>query len=298
MPSWGAMPDPTRTAIGTWSGGRFMHFGEPLDDERLIALLRPDERTAHRHHRRRLRRRRGRRAARPRARRRRRATATASSAPSATTSTRASARAPRASRASPTRACAAPDGYARLPAHGDRALARAHRRRRVRPAAAAQPRPHRATRARRCGTGMAALRDAGLTRRLGVAPGPGERLHARPDRLLRALRRAARLGDGHPQPARAVARRAGAATPPRTTTSALITRVVDYGGLFHDDVLPGHAFPQYDHRGFRPAGWVERGREKLERMRPDRRAPRAHAAAARLPVEPRARAGRAASPRR
>ena len=32
---------PDRTAIGTWSGGRFMHFGEPLDDERLAALLRP-----------------------------------------------------------------------------------------------------------------------------------------------------------------------------------------------------------------------------------------------------------------
>src|SRR5918996_5035443 len=32
------------TAVGTWSGGRFMHFGEPLDDERLAALLRPDER--------------------------------------------------------------------------------------------------------------------------------------------------------------------------------------------------------------------------------------------------------------
>ena len=31
--------DPTRTALGTWSGGRFMHFGEPLDDERLLALL-------------------------------------------------------------------------------------------------------------------------------------------------------------------------------------------------------------------------------------------------------------------
>src|SRR5437763_17215279 len=27
--------DPTRTALGTWSGGRFMHFGEALDDERL-----------------------------------------------------------------------------------------------------------------------------------------------------------------------------------------------------------------------------------------------------------------------
>src|SRR5262245_58736741 len=31
-------------AIGTWSGGRFMHFGEPLDDDRLVHLLRPDDR--------------------------------------------------------------------------------------------------------------------------------------------------------------------------------------------------------------------------------------------------------------
>src|SRR6476620_3399935 len=36
--------DPTRTALGTWSGGRFMHFGRELDDERLLALYRPDER--------------------------------------------------------------------------------------------------------------------------------------------------------------------------------------------------------------------------------------------------------------
>ena len=49
---------------------------------------------------------------------------------------------------------------------------------------------------------------------------------------------------------------------------SLITRVVDYGGLFHDDVLPGHAFAEYDHRKFRPDGWVQEGREKLERMRP------------------------------
>jgi aryl-alcohol dehydrogenase-like predicted oxidoreductase len=48
----------------------------------------------------------------------------------------------------------------------------------------------------------------------------------------------------------------------------LITRVVDYGGLFHDDVLPGHAFAEYDHRKFRPDGWVGAGRERLERMRP------------------------------
>ena len=36
-------PGPTRTAVGTWSGGRFMHFGEPIDGTRLEALLRPDE---------------------------------------------------------------------------------------------------------------------------------------------------------------------------------------------------------------------------------------------------------------
>src|SRR3954447_26593373 len=40
------MPDPTPFALGSWSGGRFMHFGEPLDDERLVAVLRPDERLA------------------------------------------------------------------------------------------------------------------------------------------------------------------------------------------------------------------------------------------------------------
>src|SRR5687767_9732526 len=48
----------------------------------------------------------------------------------------------------------------------------------------------------------------------------------------------------------------------------VITRVVDYGGLFWDDVLPGHEFSKGDHRGFRPEGWVEAGREKLGRLRP------------------------------
>jgi aryl-alcohol dehydrogenase-like predicted oxidoreductase len=48
----------------------------------------------------------------------------------------------------------------------------------------------------------------------------------------------------------------------------LITRVVDYGGLFHDDVKPGHEFGQRDHRTFRPAGWVEAGSKKLDAMRP------------------------------
>src|SRR5206468_11340515 len=47
----------------------------------------------------------------------------------------------------------------------------------------------------------------------------------------------------------------------------LITRVVDYGGLFHDDVKPGHQFGKQDHRAFRPPGWVEAGCEKMNRMR-------------------------------
>ena len=33
--------DPTATAIGTWSGGRFMHFGEPLDDAACLEILEP-----------------------------------------------------------------------------------------------------------------------------------------------------------------------------------------------------------------------------------------------------------------
>ena len=46
--------------------------------------------------------------------------------------------------------------------------------------------------------------------------------------------------------------------------------MVDYGGLFHGDVRPGHAFAEGDHRVYRPAGWVEVGNEKMERMRAER----------------------------
>ena len=35
------MSEPGRSAIGTWSGGRFLHFGEAIEEERLAALLRP-----------------------------------------------------------------------------------------------------------------------------------------------------------------------------------------------------------------------------------------------------------------
>jgi aryl-alcohol dehydrogenase-like predicted oxidoreductase len=48
----------------------------------------------------------------------------------------------------------------------------------------------------------------------------------------------------------------------------VITRVVDYGGLFWDDVTPETELPRGDHRSFRPEGWIAVGRAKLDRLRP------------------------------
>ena len=115
--------------------------------------------------------------------------------------------------------------------------------------------------------GMAALREAGLTRLIGVAPGPANGFTLD---LIDCLERFGEeidwamviLNPLEPWPGE-LALDAAAARDVR-----VITRVVDYGGLFFDDVLPGHEFAAGDHRGFRPAGWVESGRERIELMRP------------------------------
>jgi aryl-alcohol dehydrogenase-like predicted oxidoreductase len=115
--------------------------------------------------------------------------------------------------------------------------------------------------------GMEAVREAGLTRQLGVAPGPANGFTLD---LIECFERFGSLLDWamvilspmEPWPGELVLDAATA------NDVSLITRVVDYGGLFHDDVRPGHAFAEYDHRKFRPDGWVEAGIEKLERMRP------------------------------
>ncbi len=114
---------------------------------------------------------------------------------------------------------------------------------------------------------LVAAREAGLTEKLGVAPGPAngftldvidcfERFGERIDWAMIIL------NPLEPWPGKLVLPAA------EKYGVDLITRVVDYGGLFHDDVKPGHAFPERDHRTFRPAGWVEAGVEKIERMRP------------------------------
>jgi len=114
---------------------------------------------------------------------------------------------------------------------------------------------------------LGAVRDEGLTRLLGVAPGPANGFTLD---LIGCFERFGELVDWamlilnplEPWPGELALDAA------RAQDVQVITRVVDYGGLFHDDVLPGHEFPRGDHRGFRPDGWIEAGREKLDRMRP------------------------------
>jgi aryl-alcohol dehydrogenase-like predicted oxidoreductase len=257
--------DPTTTAIGTWSGGRFMHFGEPLEDERLRALLRPGEGidTV--------------------------ITADVYGAGEADvalgealsgvdrdsyclvgaighdfyTGERDGAKGfPRFTDARLRGA----DGYAQyIRMATERSLERCgverfdllllHNPDRVGYSSAA------------VWEGMEAVREAGLTRLLGVAPGPANGFTLD---LIGCLERFAAqidwamiiLGPLEPWPGELVLAAAQA------HEVSLITRVVDYGGLFHDDVLPSHEFAAHDHRKFRPDGWVQAGREQLERMRP------------------------------
>jgi aryl-alcohol dehydrogenase-like predicted oxidoreductase len=259
------MPDPTRTAIGTWSGGRFMHFGEPLDDARLTALLRPDHRS--------------------------RTVMTADAYGAGEADTLLGRALDGCDRdAYCLVGAVGHDFYAgeregakgfprftdpRLRGPGDYPsyLRMATERSLARIGADAFDllllhNPDRTGyTSPAVWEGMAELRDAGLTRRLGVAPGPANGFTLD---LLDCFERFGALIDWamiilnplEPWPGELVL---GAA---RHHDVSLITRVVDYGGLFHDDVRPGHAFPKYDHRGFRPEGWVERGHEKLDRMRP------------------------------
>jgi aryl-alcohol dehydrogenase-like predicted oxidoreductase len=114
---------------------------------------------------------------------------------------------------------------------------------------------------------LAEVRDEGLTRRLGVAPGPANGFTLD---VIDCLERFGPLIDWamlilnplEPWPgelALDAAARHGV---------DVIARVVDYGGLFWDDVEPGHEFAPRDHRLHRPAGWVEAGRERMDRLRP------------------------------
>ncbi len=255
----------THTAIGTWSGGRFMHFGEPLDDDRLLALLRPgdDIRTV--------------------------ITADVYGQGAADEALgRALAGVPRDSYAVAGTVghdfytgerngakgfprftdpgLRSPDGYADyLRMATERSLQRVgvdrfdllmlHNPDRT---GYSHPAVWEA---------MAGLRDAGLADEIGVAPGPANGF------TLDLIDCFERYGDVidwamiilnplEPWPGELCL---GAA---EQQGIGIITRVVDYGGVFHGDMGPGHEFRPNDHRAFRPEGWVESGVERLARMRP------------------------------
>ncbi|MGC2372686.1 MAG: aldo/keto reductase [Solirubrobacteraceae bacterium] len=257
--------DPTSTAIGTWSGGRFMHFGEPLEDERLLALLRPGDGID---------------------------TVMSADAYGAGEADRLLGRAIQGVDRDSFCLIGAighdfyegeREGAKGFPRFTDPRL-RAEREygEYIRMATERSlerlgverldllmlHNPDRAGyRSESVWDGMRAVREAGLTRLLGVAPGPANGFTLD---LIDCLERFGEeidwamiiLSPMEPWPGELALKAAA------EHDVDLITRVVDYGGVFHDDVRRGHNFAQYDHRKFRPEGWVETGVAKLERMRP------------------------------
>jgi aryl-alcohol dehydrogenase-like predicted oxidoreductase len=115
--------------------------------------------------------------------------------------------------------------------------------------------------------GMAALREAGLATQIGIAPGPAngftldlvECFERFGDRIDWAM---IILNPFEPWPGEFCL---GAA---ERHDVKVLTRVVDYGGLFWGDLRPGMELGKTDHRSFRPAGWIETGFEKLEQVLP------------------------------
>ena len=112
--------------------------------------------------------------------------------------------------------------------------------------------------------GMAALKDTGITRLIGVAPGPANGF------TLDVINCLERFGDRidwamvilnplEPWPGELVLPACA------QHDVKVITRVVDYGGLFHGAPI---GLGERDHRAFRPQGWIEAGEEKIARMRP------------------------------
>ncbi|MCB1095308.1 MAG: aldo/keto reductase [Verrucomicrobiae bacterium] len=115
--------------------------------------------------------------------------------------------------------------------------------------------------------GMDAVKQQGLTQMLGLAPGPAngftldiitcfEAFGSQIDWAMLIL------NPLEPWP--------GSLALPAAEKFGVkvVTRVVDYGGVFHGDVKPGHLFSDRDHRTFRPQGWVEAANEKLDQLRP------------------------------
>ena len=115
--------------------------------------------------------------------------------------------------------------------------------------------------------GMRGLKEEGLADRLGIAPGPANGFTLD---VIYCLEKFGEVIDWsmlilnplEPWPV-------GLVLPACEKHGVkVLTRVVDFGGLFFGDMKPGHQFKPGDHRAYRPEGWVEHGLEKIEKMRP------------------------------
>ena len=114
---------------------------------------------------------------------------------------------------------------------------------------------------------MTGLREAGLASAVGVAPGPANGftldLIACLERFGEAIDWAmVILNPLEPWPGELVLDAAAAAD------VRVITRVVDYGGLFWGDLTAATPLHEHDHRRFRPEGWIQSGLERIDRMLP------------------------------
>lgn len=115
--------------------------------------------------------------------------------------------------------------------------------------------------------GMADLKTQGLAQRIGIAPGPANGFTLD---LIKCFEDYSEILDWamlilspmEPWPTNLVLPVAEA------QGVDVLTRVVDHGGVFHDDLKPGHEFKPGDHRAYRPKGWIEQGNERMEKMRP------------------------------
>lgn len=114
---------------------------------------------------------------------------------------------------------------------------------------------------------MDALKQEGMTEKLGIAPGPANGFTLD---MISVFEQFGELIDWamiilnplEPWPGQNVLAAAEA------NQVDILTRVVDYGGLFFDIMKPGYEFKPGDHRAYRPDGWIERGCEKISEMRP------------------------------
>jgi aryl-alcohol dehydrogenase-like predicted oxidoreductase len=259
------VPEPGRTAIGTWSGGRFLHYGETIEEERLEALLRPGGGID--------------------------TVLTADAYGQGEADEilgRALAAVPRGEY------CLVgavghdfyegerdgPRGFPRftdpgLRDAGDYAsylrMAAERSLKRIGADSFDLLLLHNPDRtgytSEAVWDGMSALREAGLTARIGVAPGPAngftldliDCIERFGDRIDWAM---VILNPFEPWPGELVLEAAAGAG------VDVITRVVDYGGIFWGDLRPGAELSKGDHRAFRPDGWIESGCERLDRVRP------------------------------